>query len=187
MTLLIRRRRLPMDRQSVTRKFKLKKPPRVHICPQCSHVWEESADLKVYATVGVDERGAPMEIFLTADKAGSTTRGLLIGIGIMVSLGLQCGIPLAWYVKKMRGTQFGASGMTDDPEYKFVGSILDLVGRWLSDRFPAFMGEEETMDQGTVDELRAFAATKKDVLKKTLHENGLSDKGTDAVLEMMAA
>ena len=175
-----------MDRESVTRKFKLKKPPRVHICPQCSHVWQESADLKVYCTVGLDERGAPKEVFFTADRAGSTTRGLLIGIGLCMSLGLQCGIPLSWYVRKMIGTQFGASGMTGDAEYKFVGSILDLVGRWMSKRFAAHMDEDKVMDPEVSNEIRE-AAKKRDSMTKALDGAGLSKKASGVVLEWMAA
>jgi hypothetical protein len=134
------RTRLPDERESITKKFTIPKPPHANACPKCRHAWEEAANLKVYTTVGLypdsiypDRR--PGEIFITADRAGTTARGVLRQFGMAVSIGLQYGIPLRAFAEKMKGTRFGAGGLTADSEFRVVSSILDGVGRWFLVRF----------------------------------------------------
>lgn len=119
------RERLPETRQAVTRRFRLP--------------WRDEAgapsDLKVYASAGLYPDGRIGEVFLRADKTGSLTSGTLDAVAMAVSIGLQYGVPLAAYTSKMVGTRFEPAGLTGDKEYRSCTSVLDLVGRWLSDRF----------------------------------------------------
>ena len=129
------RTRLPDERQSITRRWELKKPPHLNICEKCGYRWEEEAVIKVYCTVGLKPDGTPGELFIHADKAGSTARGALDHLAMAISVGLQHGIPLSVYIAKMIGSRYGAGGFTGDKQYPRVGSIGDLVGQWTRDKF----------------------------------------------------
>lgn len=129
------RERLPDTRDGATRKFKLTRPPRQHVCPKCNHQWEESRDLRVYATVGCYPDGRPGELFVSADRVGTLAHGALNAMAIAISVGLQHGVPLAVYLDKFIGMSFDAGGLTGDSAYPRVASILDYVARWLRDRY----------------------------------------------------
>jgi hypothetical protein len=129
------RTRLPDERQSITRRWELKKPPHLNVCPKCAFRWEEEAAIKIYCTVGLKPDGTPGEMFIHADKAGSTARGALDHLAMAISIGLQHGISLRVYIEKMIGSRYGAGGYTGDKQYPRVGSIGDLVGQWTRDKF----------------------------------------------------
>jgi len=114
------RERLPDERQSVTRKFHIRTP---------------DGDEKIYVHVGLYADGRPGELFLTVDKAGSLARGAIDAVAMSISVGLQHGVPLGIYTAKLRGMRFDPAGLTGDPAYPQVASVLDLVARWLDDRF----------------------------------------------------
>ena len=52
-----------------------------------------------------------------------------------MSIGLQRGIPLSVYVDAYSYQASGTGGMTDDPKFPVVKSILDYVVRWLSGKY----------------------------------------------------
>jgi ribonucleoside-diphosphate reductase alpha chain len=52
-----------------------------------------------------------------------------------VSLGLQYGVPLKVFVDKLLNTRFEPSGITANPNIRFVSSVLDYIARWLGGRF----------------------------------------------------
>jgi len=114
------RRRLSDTRQSVTRKIKIHHADGV---------------LKVYASVGLYEDGRAGELFLKADRMGTTISGLLDGVAICASLALQYGVPVEALVMKLKGSHFEPYGQTGDPELRYAASILDVVARWLEIRF----------------------------------------------------
>jgi ribonucleoside-diphosphate reductase alpha chain len=118
------RARLP-----VTRKGKTK---RIHL-----HYRVEGAavELKIYVTTGEYEDGRLGEIFLKADKAGSTISGLLDALSITASLALQSGVPVETLVEKWERMQFAPAGTTTDPELPRVASIVDAITRWLRLRY----------------------------------------------------
>jgi hypothetical protein len=130
------RRRLPDTREGVTRKFKVQKTPHANVCPSCQHRWEESGEMKIYATVSCfPEDGKPGELFLTVDRLGSTAHGALNAAAILLSVGLQYGIDLKVFTSKLRGMVFGPGGLTGDPEFRRASSVLDLIAQWLEKRF----------------------------------------------------
>jgi ribonucleoside-diphosphate reductase alpha chain len=118
------RERLPATRKGRTK--------RIHL-----HYRVEGADaeLKIYCSTGEYEDGRLGEIFLKADKAGSTISGLLDALSITASLALQSGVPVEVLVEKWARMQFEPSGTTTDPDLPRVSSIVDAVARWLRRRY----------------------------------------------------
>ena len=90
------------------------------------------ADCKGFATVGEYENGQPGEIFLTVSKQGSTLAGIMDAFAKSVSYGLQYGVPLRGYVEAFVNMKFEPAGMTDDPDIRFAGSIIDYLFRRLA-------------------------------------------------------
>lgn len=88
-----------------------------------------------YITVGLYENGNPCEIFITMNKEGSTLSGIMDVWATSLSFGLQYGVPLEEYVRKLVFMRFEPSGLTGNPEIPIAQSIVDYIGRWLAMRF----------------------------------------------------
>ena len=110
------REKMPTERASVTHKFSV-------------------GGHEGYITVGMYEDGRPGEIFIKMSKEGSTLSGVMDGLALTVSLGLQYGVPLKVFVDKLVNTRFEPSGITPNPNIRFVSSVLDYIARWLGGRF----------------------------------------------------
>jgi ribonucleoside-diphosphate reductase alpha chain len=110
------REKMPTERASVTHKFSV-------------------GGHEGYLTVGMYEDGRPGEIFIKMSKEGSTLSGVMDGLALTVSLGLQYGVPLKVFVDKLLNTRFEPSGITANPNIRFVSSVLDYIARWLGGRF----------------------------------------------------
>ena len=94
-------------------------------------------DVKIYIQVGLyPDTGQPGEIFLKADKMGSTISGLLDALSMSISVALQAGVPLEWFIQKMKNLQFEPSGTTNIPGIRMATSIVDGLARWLELKFP---------------------------------------------------
>jgi hypothetical protein len=93
-------------------------------------------DVKIYMQVGLyPDTGKPGEIFLKADKMGTTISGLLDALSMSISVALQAGVPLEWFVEKMKNLQFSPAGPTNIPGIKKATSIVDCLARWLEIKF----------------------------------------------------
>jgi len=79
--------------------------------------------------------GRPGEVFIKMAKEGSTLSGVMDGLALTISLGLQYGVPLKVFVDKLLNTRFEPSGITANPNIRFVSSVLDYIARWLGGRF----------------------------------------------------
>jgi ribonucleoside-diphosphate reductase alpha chain len=90
------------------------------------------ADCKGFLTIGDYADGQPGEIFLTVSKQGSTLAGIMDAFAKSVSYGLQYGVPLRAYVEAFVNMKFEPAGMTDDPDVRFAGSIMDYLFRRLA-------------------------------------------------------
>ncbi|MGI9646710.1 MAG: vitamin B12-dependent ribonucleotide reductase [Ilumatobacteraceae bacterium] len=90
------------------------------------------ADCKGYATIGEYDDGQPGEIFLTVSKQGSTIAGVMDAFAKSISYGLQHGVPVRAFVEAFTNMRFEPAGMTDDPDVRFVGSIMDYLFRRLA-------------------------------------------------------
>jgi ribonucleoside-diphosphate reductase alpha chain len=110
------REKMPAERASVTHKFSV-------------------GGHEGYITVGMYEDNRPGEIFIKMSKEGSTLSGIMDGLALTVSIGLQYGVPLKVYVDKLLNTRFEPSGITANPRIRFVSSVLDYIARWLGGRF----------------------------------------------------
>jgi hypothetical protein len=97
--------------------------------------------VKVYAQVGFYPDGRPGEVFLKADRVGSTLSGMLDALSMCMSVALQAGVPLSWFVEKLRNLQFEPSGPTDDPMIRYATSIVDGLAKWLEYRVLTGGGE----------------------------------------------
>jgi len=110
------REKMPVERASVTHKFSV-------------------GGHEGYITVGMYDDGRPGEIFIKMSKEGSTLSGVMDGLALTVSLGLQYGVPLKVFVDKLLNTRFEPSGITANANIRFVSSVLDYIARWLGGRF----------------------------------------------------
>ena len=110
------REKLPVERSSVTHKFSV-------------------GGHEGYITVGMYQDGRPGEVFIKMAKEGSTLSGIMDGLALTISLGLQYGVPLKVFVDKLLNTRFEPSGITPNPNIRFVSSVLDYIARWLGGRF----------------------------------------------------
>ncbi|GAA3434661.1 ribonucleoside-diphosphate reductase alpha chain [Kutzneria kofuensis] len=104
------------------------------------------------------------EIFIKLGKQGSTLAGVMDAFSMSISVGLQYGIPLEFYVSKFQNQRFEPNGMTDDPDVRIATSVVDYLFRRLAlDYLPyekraelgIFTAEERTAqvsaDYGQVD------------------------------------
>jgi len=130
------RERLPDERNGFTRHFTIR-----------------SADgpVDVYITPNTYEDGRLGEVFLRVGQTGGLARGALDAVAIVLSIGLQYGIPLKAFTSKLRGTRFPPEGMTGDPDkdLKYAASVLDLVARYLEKKF---FGEEAQTENEQAEE-----------------------------------
>jgi ribonucleoside-diphosphate reductase alpha chain len=110
------REKMPYERASVTHKFSV-------------------SGHEGYITVGMYEDGRPGEVFIKMAKEGSTLSGIMDGLALTISLGLQYGVPLKVFVDKLLNTRFEPSGITANPNIRFVSSVLDYIARWMGGRF----------------------------------------------------
>ncbi|MCT2584032.1 vitamin B12-dependent ribonucleotide reductase [Actinophytocola gossypii] len=72
------------------------------------------------------------EIFVKLGKQGSTLSGVMDAFSMSISVGLQYGIPLEFYVSKFQNLRFEPAGMTDDPDVRIATSVLDYLFRRLA-------------------------------------------------------
>lgn len=72
------------------------------------------------------------EIFVKLGKQGSTLAGVMDAFSMSISVGLQHGIPLEFYVSKFSNLRFEPAGMTDDPDVRMATSVLDYLFRRLA-------------------------------------------------------
>jgi ribonucleoside-diphosphate reductase alpha chain len=104
------------------------------------------------------------EIFIKLGKQGSTLAGVMDAFSMSISVGLQYGIPLEFYVSKFQNQRFEPAGMTDDPDVRIATSVVDYLFRRLAlDYLPyekraelgIFTADERTAqvsaDYGSVD------------------------------------
>src|SRR6266705_357307 len=110
------REKMPYERASVTHKFSV-------------------SGHEGYITVGMYDDGRPGEVFIKMAKEGSTLSGVMDGLALTISLGLQYGVPLKVFVDKLVNTRFEPSGITPNANIRFVSSVLDYIARWLGGRF----------------------------------------------------
>src|SRR6266404_2307808 len=118
------RKRLPLDRTEVGRKFQV-------------------GDHEGYIHVGLYDDGSPGDIFVDIAKDGTTMAGLMNSLCLAVSMGLQYGVPHEVYVSKLSHMRFEPSGMTNDVDIRAAKSIVDYIFRWFGKKFLTPEQQEE--------------------------------------------
>ncbi|HXJ06547.1 MAG TPA: vitamin B12-dependent ribonucleotide reductase [Candidatus Acidoferrum sp.] len=156
------REKMPVERASVTHKFSV-------------------GGHEGYITVGMYADGRPGEIFIKMSKEGSTLSGVMDGLALTISLGLQYGVPLKVYVDKLVNTRFEPSGITANANIRFVSSVLDYIARWLGGRFisPDYLklnNGEHAAPAASIQPLPTMA----DAVMATLRAGTASSKPRDA-------
>lgn len=114
------RERLPDTRRSVTHRVKI----------QCGE-----RPVKLFITVGMYEDGRPGEVFLQVDEKGTTLSGLCVVAGILLSICLQHGVGFEKIKEKLMYQEFEPNGMTDNPDIRFVRSLIDYTMKWMEGEF----------------------------------------------------
>jgi ribonucleoside-diphosphate reductase alpha chain len=118
------RKRLPLDRTEVGRKFQV-------------------GDHEGYIHVGLYDDGSPGDIFVDIAKDGTTMSGLMNSLCLAVSMGLQYGVPPEVYVSKLSHMRFEPAGMTNDADIRVAKSIVDYIFRWFGKKFLTPEQQEE--------------------------------------------
>ena len=118
------RKRLPLDRTEVGRKFQV-------------------GDHEGYIHVGLYDDGSPGDMFVDIAKDGTTLQGLMNSLMIAVSMGLQYGVPPEVYVSKLSHMRFEPSGLTNDADIRTAKSIVDYIFRWFGKKFLTPEQQEE--------------------------------------------
>jgi ribonucleoside-diphosphate reductase alpha chain len=118
------RKRLPLDRTEVGRKFQV-------------------GDHEGYIHVGLYDDGSPGDIFVDIAKDGTTMAGLMNSLCLAVSMGLQYGVPPEVYVSKLSHLRFEPSGLTNDQDIRQAKSIPDYIFRWFGKKFLDVDQQEE--------------------------------------------
>ncbi|HEV8555453.1 MAG TPA: vitamin B12-dependent ribonucleotide reductase [Actinophytocola sp.] len=85
-----------------------------------------------YLTAGSYPDDGLGEIFVKLGKQGSTLAGVMDAFSMSISVGLQYGIPLEFYVSKFQNLRFEPAGMTDDSDVRIATSVLDYLFRRLA-------------------------------------------------------
>jgi len=85
-----------------------------------------------YLTAGSYPDDGLGEIFVKLGKQGSTLSGVMDAFSMSISVGLQHGIPLEFYVSKFSNLRFEPAGMTDDPDIRIATSVMDYLFRRLA-------------------------------------------------------
>jgi ribonucleoside-diphosphate reductase alpha chain len=85
-----------------------------------------------YLTSGCYPDDGLGEIFVKLGKQGSTLAGVMDAFSMSISVGLQYGIPLEFYVSKFSNLRFEPAGMTDDPDIRIATSVMDYLFRRLA-------------------------------------------------------
>jgi ribonucleoside-diphosphate reductase alpha chain len=143
-----------------------------------------------YLTAGSYPDDGLGEIFVKLGKQGSTLAGVMDAFSMSISVGLQYGIPLEFYVSKFQNLRFEPAGMTDDPDVRIATSVLDYLFRRLAlDYLPyekraqlgIFTAEERTAqvsnDYGTPSDLDLEGLrTSVDATPRTTIEGATEDK-----------
>jgi ribonucleoside-diphosphate reductase alpha chain len=112
------RRRLPADRESVTKRLAIR------------------GYKSIFLTVGLYDDGTVGEVFLSG-RQGEPTLAMADGACRAASVALQYGAPLVDLIAQWKGLRFEPAGFTDeaDDRLRSVTSILDYVARVLEIRF----------------------------------------------------
>jgi ribonucleoside-diphosphate reductase alpha chain len=141
-----------------------------------------------YLTAGSYPDNGLGEIFVKLGKQGSTLAGVMDAFSMSISVGLQYGIPLEFYVSKFSNLRFEPAGMTDDPDVRIATSVLDYLFRRLAlDHLPyekraqlgIFSAEERTAQVAGTDYGAGFGEVDMEGLRSSVDAAPAAEKETE--------
>ena len=92
--------------------------------------------------VGLFNDGRPYDVFISMPKEDSTVGGMLDCISVLVSLSLQCGVPIEAIVMAFTRRPFGKDKFARSRDEKIDTSIIDYVFYWMGCQFVVgFIGQ----------------------------------------------
>jgi hypothetical protein len=125
------RKKMPDTREGLTKKILLQYPAYTDGSEQ-----PKVAELRIYVTTSTyPDTGKLGEVFLKADRQGTTISGLLDALSISLSIGLQHGVPLDQYTSKFRNMRFEPKGATPTLACKRASSVVDAIAFWLDSTY----------------------------------------------------
>jgi ribonucleoside-diphosphate reductase alpha chain len=142
-----------------------------------------------YLTAGSYPDNGLGEIFVKLGKQGSTLAGVMDAFSMSISVGLQYGIPLEFYVSKFSNLRFEPAGMTDDPDVRIATSVLDYLFRRLAlDHLPyekraqlgIFSAEERTAQVAGTDYGAGFGEVDVEGLRSSVDAAPVGEKGAES-------
>jgi ribonucleoside-diphosphate reductase alpha chain len=138
-----------------------------------------------YLTAGSYPDNGLGEIFVKLGKQGSTLAGVMDAFSMSISVGLQYGIPLEFYVSKFSNLRFEPAGMTDDPDVRIATSVLDYLFRRLAlDHLPyekraqlgIFSAEERSAQVAATDYGAGFGEVDMEGLRSSVDAAPVAEK-----------
>lgn len=104
---------------------------------------QELGRFKIYLTVGVNETGRPLEIWLDCAKEGALLRELMHGWASLFSVALQGGVPLRRMAHLYKPWRFEPLGKVEGfDRIQTCESVLSLVVAVLEAEFPKEFTDE---------------------------------------------
>jgi ribonucleoside-diphosphate reductase alpha chain len=98
----------------------------------------EVGGARFYLTADRDDDGRLAGVFAKFPKQGSTIAGFTDALSVLISLGLEYGVPLKRMVAELTNTRFEPQGITDDPDIPTATSVVDYLFRRLAlDHLPS--------------------------------------------------
>lgn len=116
---------LPMERNSVTVKFRL----------ACQGDGFTARTIEGYFVVGMYDDGYPGELFIYVDKEGSEIHGWANCWSTSISMMLQYGVSPAKIYNKFKNWYFEPAGFTNLKNVPICKSIIDLIMKYMSNNF----------------------------------------------------
>ncbi|KKM83397.1 hypothetical protein LCGC14_1309930 [marine sediment metagenome] len=92
---------------------------------------------KMYINTGCYKDGRLGEVFIRMGKEGSTVRGLLNTVGILMTTLLRNGVPVNQVCGLLRegGHSYPPSGSTDNDDLPTADSLIGYLADWLEENF----------------------------------------------------
>jgi ribonucleoside-diphosphate reductase alpha chain len=108
----------------------------------------------VHLTVGRYPDGRAGEVRLDLSRVGTTLSAVCDMVAMMISIGLQYGVPVEEYVQRLSDRKFEPSGLVEGHEnIKYVSSIGDFIARELGLTFLGRTEMGQAKGKPTVEEL----------------------------------
>lgn len=98
---------------------------------------------KFYACFGENADGRLVEVFLDASKQGTFVRGIMDALARVLSVSLQCGVPLIELVGALRKLNFPPQGSVHGSAISEASSVTDWLAQEIEQAYLAPKSEKK--------------------------------------------